>query len=134
MTLQRIALVIVAILAVAWLGVSYHDSRVISDVQAVSGALRPTPAQLESALRHVRAADTLDPSRGVEILSYEASLQIRLNRIPEALESLEEIVRLEPDYVEAWFLIAKFSPDRARAAEAAAQVRRLNPPVRRKQR
>ena len=134
MTLQRIALVIVALLAVAWLGVSYHDSRVISDVQAVSGAPRPTPAQLEGALRHVRDAATLDPSRGVEILSYEASLQIRLNRIAEALRSLEEIVRLEPDYVEAWFLIAKFSPDRARAAEAAAQVRRLNPPVRRKRR
>jgi tetratricopeptide (TPR) repeat protein len=133
-TLQRIALLIVAVLAVGWVAVSYADSRVIADVQAVSGAPHPMPAQLEDALRHARDAGTLDPSRGIEVLSYEASLQIRLNRIPEALESLEKIVRLEPDYVEAWFLIARFSPDRARAAEAAAQVRRLNPPVRRKQR
>jgi hypothetical protein len=132
-TLQRIALAIVALVCVVWLAVSYANSRVISDVQAVSGAPRPTPAQLEGALRRAGDAGTLDPSRGVEILSYEASLQIRLNRIPEALRSLEEIVRLEPDYVEAWFLIEKFSPDRARAAEAAAQVRRLNPPVRPKQ-
>jgi tetratricopeptide (TPR) repeat protein len=133
-TLQRIVLAIVALVAVAWMAVSYADSRVIADVQAVSGAPSPTPAQLEGALHHARDAGTLDPSRGVEILSYEASLQIRLNKIPDALRSLEEIVRLEPDYAEAWFLIAKFTPDRARAAEAAAQVRRLNPPVRRKKR
>ena len=134
MTVQRIVLGVIALLAVGWLAVSYSDSQVIRDVQNVSAASRPTPAELERALRHVPDAGRLDPSRGVEIKSYEASLQIRLNRIPEALEKLEQIVRLEPDYVEAWFLIEKLSPDRARAAEAAAQVRRLNPPVRRKRR
>ena len=134
MTLQRIVLGVVALLAAGWLALSYANFQVIRDVQHVSAASRPTPAQLERALRDLRDAGRLDPSRGVEIKSYEASLLIRLNRIPDALKTLEEVVRLEPDYVEAWFLIAKLSPDRARAAEAAAQVRRLNPPVRRKQR
>jgi hypothetical protein len=134
MTVQRIVLGIIALLTVGWLAVSYSNSQVIRDVQSVSAASHPTPAQLEGALRDVPDAGRLDPSRGVEIKSYEASLLIRLNRIPDALRTLEEIVRLEPDYVEAWFLIEKLSPDRARAAEAAAQVRRLNPPVRRKQR
>jgi predicted Zn-dependent protease len=131
-SIQRIALVVVALLAVAWMAVSYSNSRVISDVRAVSGDPNPTRAQLEAAVRRARDPATLDPSRGVEALSYEATLQIRLKRFPEAVGSLEEIVRREPDYAEAWFLIAKFSPNRARAAEAAAQFRRLAPPVRRK--
>jgi predicted Zn-dependent protease len=135
-TVQRVAVAIVALVAAAWLAVSYADSRVIEDVQSTVSAPHPTPPQLEGALRHLRSARTLDPSRGVEVLSFEASLLIRLNRIPEAVRTLEELVRREPDLVEAWFLIAKFSrpTDPARAAAADAQVRRLNPPVRRKHR
>jgi predicted Zn-dependent protease len=130
--LQRVAVVILALLAVGWLGVRYADSRVTKDVQATSGLRNPTPAQLESALEKARSGQTLDPSRGTEALSYQAVLLIRLKKFPEAVKVLDEIVRREPLFSDAWFLIWKFSPDPARAAEAEAEYRRLHPPVRKK--
>jgi tetratricopeptide (TPR) repeat protein len=136
LTAQRIVVVVIAVLAAAWLLVSYANSRQIRDVQIVAANAKATPAQLESALRKLRSGQSLDPSRGTEELSYEASLEIRLNRLPEALRSLEAIVRREPDTAEAWFLIAQLSrtSDPARAAEAQAQLRRLDPRQARNQR
>ena len=128
-TAQRVLVVVIAVLGVAWLAVSYGNSRTIRDVQIVAAAPHPSPAQLEAALRDARAGQSLDPSRGTEPLSYQASLEIRLHRFPQAVKTLEEIVRREPDSAEAWFLIAQLSrgSDPARAAEAQAQLRRLDP-------
>jgi len=106
------------------------------DVQIVAANPKATPAQLESALGKLRSGQSLDPSRGTETLSYEASLEIRLHRFPEALRSLGEIVRREPDTAEAWFLIVQLSrgSDPAQAARAQAQLRRLDPRQARNQR
>ena len=136
LTAQRAVVVVIALLAVAWLLVSYANSRQIRDVQIVAANPKATHAQLESALGKLRSGQSLDPSRGTETLSYEASLEIRLHRFPEALRSLEKIVRREPDTAEAWFLIAQLSrtSDPARAAEAQAQLRRLDPRQARNQR
>jgi tetratricopeptide (TPR) repeat protein len=129
LTVQRVAIVAIALIATAWLLVSYSNSREIRDVQIVAANPKAPPPQLESALRKLRSGQSLDPSRGTEALSYEASLEIRLGRLPEALRTLGEIVRREPDTAEAWFLIAQLSQasDPARAAEAQAQLRRLDP-------
>jgi hypothetical protein len=136
LTVQRALVVVVAVLAVAWLAVSYGNSRTIRDVQIVAADPHASPAQLEAALRDARSGQTLDPSRGTEPLSYQASLEIRLNRLPQAVKTLGEIVRREPDAAEAWFLIAQLSraSDPARAAEAQAQLRRLDPREARRQR
>jgi hypothetical protein len=136
LTVQRAVLVAIALLATAWLLVSYSNSRQIRDVQIVAANPKASPAQLESALRKLRSGQSLDPSRGTETLSYEASLEIRLRRFPEAVRTLGEIVEREPDTAEAWFLIAQLSrgSDPARAAEAQAQVRRLDPRQARNQR
>jgi tetratricopeptide (TPR) repeat protein len=129
LTAQRAAIVVVAILAAAWLLVSYGNSRQIRDVQVVAANAKASPAQLESALRKLESGQSLDPSRGTESLSYEASLEIRLHRLPEALRTLGKIVKREPDTAEAWFLIAQLSraSDPAQAARAQAQLRRLDP-------
>ena len=126
---QRVAIVAVAVLAAAWLLVSYGNSRQIRDVQVVAANGKASPAQLESALRKLESGQSLDPSRGTESLSYEASLEIRLHRFPEALRTLGTIVKREPDTAEAWFLIAQLSQasDPAQAARAQAELRRLDP-------
>ena len=136
LTVQRVVIVVVALVAAAWMLVSYDNSRQIRDVQIVAANPKATPAQLESALGKLRSGQSLDPSRGTETLSYEASLEIRLHGFPEALRSLGEIVRREPDTAEAWFLIVQLSrgSDPAQAARAQAQLRRLDPRQARNQR
>jgi len=133
---QRALVVAVSVLVAAWLAVSYANSHTIRQVQIVAADRNPSPARLEAALRDARSGQALDPSRGTESLSYQASLEIRLKRIPEALKTLEQIVKREPDTAEAWFLIAQLSrgSDPARAAEAQAQLRRLDPRQARNQR
>ena len=135
-TAQRVAVLLVAVLAALWLLVSYGNSRTIRDVQIVAAEPKPSDAELERALRELESGQTLDPSRDTETLSYEASLNVRLRRFPDALKALEEIVKREPDTAEAWFLIAQLSrqSDPARAAEAREQLRRLDPRALRGQR
>ena len=135
LTAQRVLIVSVALLAAVWLAISYGNSHTIRQVQKVAASSHPTPAQLEGALHDLRSGQTLDPSRGTETLSYEASLEIRLNRLPQAVKTLEEIVKREPDTAEAWFLIAQLSraSDPALAARATAQLLRLDPREARRQ-
>jgi cytochrome c-type biogenesis protein CcmH/NrfG len=127
-TLQRAAVLVIAVLAIAWLGVSYGNARVIRHAQVAAADPDATPAAIEAALREVRGDRPLDPSK-TESLSYEAALEIRAGRLVEARRVYEEIVRLEPDTPEAWVVLSKLTEksDPARSAEAAAQARRLNP-------
>jgi predicted Zn-dependent protease len=129
MTLQRVAVLIVAAVAIAWLGVSYGNAGKIRQAQVVAADRNATPARIEAALADVRSADALDPGTGAELLSYEASLEIQAHRLPDALKSLEELVRREPDTAEAWFLIAELTraSDPARSAAAQAELHRLDP-------
>jgi hypothetical protein len=126
---QRAVVLIVAVAALAWLAVRYDDAHRIRGVQKVAAAKNPTPAQLESALAEARADRPLDPGTGAEALSYAASLEIRLKRPEAAVATLGEIVRLEPDTAEAWFLILQLTrtSDPARSAEARTQLERLDP-------
>jgi predicted Zn-dependent protease len=128
MMLQRAAVAIVAVLAIAWLGVSYGNARVIRHAQIAAADPKATPAQIEAALREVRGERTLDPSR-TESLSYAAALEIRAGRPDEARKLYERIVQLEPDSPEAWLVLSKLTQksDPARSAQALAQVRRLDP-------
>jgi tetratricopeptide (TPR) repeat protein len=129
LTAQRTVIVVVALVAAAWMLVSYGNSRQIRDAQIAAANPKATPAQIEAVLRKLESGQSLDPSRATESLSYEASLEIRLHRLPQALRALEQIVKREPDTAEAWFLIGQLSQasDPAQAARAQAQVRRLDP-------
>jgi len=126
--LQRAIVLVAAVLALGWLAVSYHNSRVIRHAQVASADQKATPAEIDSALRAVRDDLVLDTSR-TEALSYRASLEIRAGREDEARKLFEEIVRREPDYRSAWLGLYQFTQksDPARSAQALAQVRRLDP-------
>jgi predicted Zn-dependent protease len=128
-TVQRVAVLVVSILAIAWLAVSYGNARVIRHVQIVAADRQATPAAIDSALNDARADRTLDPSNDAESLSYQSSLEIRAGRVPDALRHLDQLVKLEPDTAEAWFLIAELTQktDPARSAAARAQLHRLDP-------
>ncbi|MEA2426482.1 MAG: Tetratricopeptide repeat, partial [Thermoleophilaceae bacterium] len=130
----RIAVVLLALPVLAWLALSYSGTRAIRDAQVVAAARHPTLAQIDAAIGELRASRPLDPSRS-EALSYAAVLEIRAGRLDKARALLEEIVRREPDTPEAWLLLAQLTQrsDPARAAEARAQVQRLDP-LRQKQR
>jgi predicted Zn-dependent protease len=125
---QRVVVLVVAVLAVAWLGVSYGNARQIRHAQVVAADPHATPAAIESALRDARSAHTLDPSL-TESLSYAAALEIKAGRLGEAQKLYEEIVRREPDSPEAWVVLSKLTQksDPARSAQAAAQAKRLDP-------
>ncbi len=128
MILQRVVVVVVAALAVAWLAVSYGNARVIRHAQVAAADPHASPAAIEAALRELRSSRPLDPSR-TESLSYEAALEIRAGRLDDARRVYEEIVRREPDTPEAWLVLSKLTAksDPARSAQALAQVRRLDP-------
>ena len=128
MIAARALVLVVAVLAIAWLGVSYGNARSIRHAQVAAADPRASPAEIESALREVRSAHTLDPSR-TESLSYVAALEIRAGRLDEAARVYEDIVRREPDTAEAWFVLSRLTQksDPARSAQALAQAKRLDP-------
>ena len=129
MTVQRIVVLVVSLLAIAWLAVSYGNARTIRHAQVAAADRHASRAELESALEDVRKSRPLDPSNDAESLSYQVSLERRLGRPADALRDLERLVKLEPETAEAWFLVAEFTKDSdpARSGEAGAQLHRLDP-------
>jgi predicted Zn-dependent protease len=128
MTIRRAALLVVALLAVAWFAFSYRDARLIRNAQVVAAAPKPTAAEIESALADARKSHTLDPNR-TEALSYQAVLELRARRVDKAIRLLEEVARREPDQAEPYLLLADLTrkSDPARAAEARARLHHLDP-------
>jgi tetratricopeptide (TPR) repeat protein len=120
--------VVVAIIVVAWLAISYVDADSIDSAAYLAGRSSATPGELEAAVKDVRSAATLNPSR-TDRLAVEAALESRLGRPATAAKALEALLRSEPDARDAWFLLAQIyrASDPRRAAEARAQFRRLDP-------
>lgn len=123
----RIALVVIAVPVIAWLSVSYDNARRINHASIVAAAPHPSRAEIDATLRDVRGAHHLaDPT---DSLSYQAALEIRAGRLGAARALYEQIVRREPDIAEAWLVLSELTrtSDPALSAQAAAQVRRLDP-------
>jgi Tfp pilus assembly protein FimV len=125
--IARILVVVVAVPVLAYLAVSYNNARLIAHGKTLLTRQQVSPGEVESALADVRRVHTL--ADRTEVLSFEAALEIRAGRLDAARRIYEQIVRREPDTVEAWLVLAELSQktDPARAAEARAQVRRLDP-------
>jgi tetratricopeptide (TPR) repeat protein len=123
----RVAVLVVATLALAWLAVSYSNARLIAHGKSVLAKQHVTPAEVESALADVRDAHVL--ADATESLSFQAALEIRAGRLDAARQIYEQIVRREPEGAEAWLVLSQLSAktNPARAAEARAQANRLDP-------
>src|SRR4051812_15602791 len=109
MTVQRVVVLVVSLLAIAWLAVSYGNARTIRHAQIAAADPHASRAELEPALEAARESRPLAPAGDAESLSYQASLERRLGRTTDALRDLERLVKLEPDTAEAWFLVAELT-------------------------
>jgi tetratricopeptide (TPR) repeat protein len=126
-TLARVVILVVALPVIAWLAVSYSNSRLIAHGIDVLKKQQVTPAEVQSALADVRDAHVLADK--TESLSFEAALEIRAGRLDAARQIYEQIARREPEGAEAWLVLSQLSEktDPARAAEARRQANRLDP-------
>jgi hypothetical protein len=126
-TVARVVILLIALPVIAWLAIQHSNSRLIAHGGKVLEKQQVTPAEVQSALADVRDAHVLTDK--TESLSFEAALEIRAGRLEVARRIYEQIVRREPDGVEAWVVLSHLSEqtDPARAAEAREQADRLDP-------
>jgi hypothetical protein len=124
----RVFTVIGAMAACAWMGLNLQHARAIDDARERifnSDALTLSEAaDIESELDR---ASFLNPDQTVDIL--RAGLSLRRGRSDEARQTLLDVVRREPENLEAWTAIAiGFArTDPALADRARAAIRRLSP-------
>jgi predicted Zn-dependent protease len=119
---RRAAVAVVAVLAIAWLGVMEHNVRRQADGLAAAQRHDLTAAEAD-----FRAARTLNPSTAPDV--SRAFLYARSGREARAAAVLEDVVRREPDNLTAWGVLYQFTKghDPATAARALAARRRLDP-------
>lgn len=130
--LARLALVVVAAVAIAWLilglRVVHLERAGVAEGLASRGS---DPTSLARARDLLHAADRLTPDRRPELL--ELQLLIFADRPREALAVGQHLTREEPDNVAAWGLVlglARRMHLPRLEAESRGQLRSLSPPVR----
>jgi hypothetical protein len=124
----RALLALIAVLVLAWVGVLLRNYELGKDA-AVRGFFGPKLSQAERQrdLDRLEDAQLLDPNAYWKIA--RANYQILDGDPRAAARSAERLVVDEPTNVFAWgtLLQATRRSDPDRAAQAAAEIRRLNP-------
>jgi predicted Zn-dependent protease len=127
----RVAVAVLAVLVIAWLGVMERDAWLLDDaVDTASGAIafgRLTTDQFSSAESDFRDARFLNPDTAPDVnraVMYEVH-----GRNAQAVELLQDVVRREPENLTAWGVLVEAAReiDPATARRAAAARRRLDP-------
>jgi predicted Zn-dependent protease len=124
----RVAVALVAVLALGWLGVLYRDQRVADAASDRIFYDNPLPSsEYEHQMNRLRDARLLDPDRSSELVRIRYLLLYGHPR--RALEAGDRFLRSEPDNLEGWVLMlqAARAVDSRRERQAAAEIRRLNP-------
>ena len=126
MNVRRLAVVAVAVPVLAWLAVMERDVRLqargTAAAQQLAGA--GNAARAEDAFRGARL---LTPDTAPDV--SRAFLYRASGRQGEAIALLEDVVRREPDNLNAWGVLAVFARDRDAdaVARALAARERLDP-------
>lgn len=124
----RVLLALVAVLVLGWVGILYRNYEVGRDA-ALRGFFAPadTQAARERDLDRLDDAQLLDPNVYWKVA--RANYQLAVGDRRGAAAAAEELVEAEPENLFAWGVLARATQrsDPARAREAAAEVRRLNP-------
>ena len=120
--------VVLSVVVIAWLAILFRDSLMIDRVSKLASDPAATPAQLAHGLTLAKHARLLNPDRSMP-LSWQAEMYLRQNRQVAGVRTYERLVAAEPQFADAWFLIAAraASFDPPLAARARAQLRRLDP-------
>jgi hypothetical protein len=124
----RAALLLAAVLVIAWLAVLTRDSILNARVGSIAVDPHATPAQLRHGLSMARQARLLNPDRSVP-LSWEAEMYVRQHRTGAAIATYQRLVAAEPQFADAWFLIAAKAAtlDPRLATRARARLLQLDP-------
>jgi hypothetical protein len=124
----RVLLALIAVLVLAWVGVLLRNYELGREA-AVRAFFGPKLSQAERQrdLERLDEAQLLDPNAYWRIA--RANYHILDGDRGAAVRAAEQLVRDEPQNAFAWstLLSATRDSDPERAAEAAAEIRRLNP-------
>jgi hypothetical protein len=124
----RVLLALTAVLVIGWVGVLLRNYEIGKDA-AVRGFFAPQKSQAGRArdLERLHAAQLLDPNGYWKVA--RANYQLATGDLSGARAAAERLVHTEPENIFAWgtLLRATERSDPARAREAAAAIRRLNP-------
>jgi hypothetical protein len=126
----RLAIVVLAALAVAWLGTGIAANRAQGDLaELVIHADRPRPAELRRGAALADRAERFTPDQRPALLL--ATLHLKAGDDAGAERVLAGVVRREPENAEAWLLLSRAAArrDPALAARARQRVRELAPSV-----
>jgi hypothetical protein len=124
--IARVALALVAVIVLAWLGVMLRDAR-LAAAGRDAVASNPSPAAAARADRLFRRARLLNPD--TDPLLYRVLLAQGRGDDRVALRLALGVARREPDNFRAWSGVASAARghDPRRVADADANMRRLNP-------
>jgi hypothetical protein len=120
---QRIVLALVALLAAAWLAVSFRDARL--EARGLELARLPFDRLDAGTVREsddlLRRAELLNPDRS---LAYQRGvLMLRAGRIEEGVARIRRYLRDEPEQREAWGILSAATA-RAQPALSREALRR----------
>jgi hypothetical protein len=121
----RVAVAVVAVVVLAWLGVMERDARLVA--AGIEAAGRPgTAGDLPRAETAFRRAGLLNPDTRPDVL--QAAIQDRRGGDDQAVRALEHVVAGEPGNLGAWAVLSAIArDDRAIARRAQAARLRLDP-------
>jgi hypothetical protein len=124
--LVRAAVALLAVLVIAWSAVLLRDTRLQEHATDLAQTSRQAAA-LEQAVRDYEAACFLNPDTGPDV-GRALALQ-RQRRAREAVAVAEDIVRREPENLNAWRLLSVLTIERdpARSRQAVERARALDP-------
>jgi predicted Zn-dependent protease len=122
----RVAVALVAVAVIAWLGVMERDTRLRARGVATAGQLN-SPGDRARAESDLRGARFLNPDTTPDV--DRAALYLGDGRPRAAVALLEDVVRREPENRTAWAVLYGFARgrDAAAAGRALAALRRLDP-------
>jgi predicted Zn-dependent protease len=126
--LPRVLLAVCAVLVLAWVGVLVRDHYVgQSGAEKLLFDTKLSDSEFEHNLAQLEDSRFLNPSTTAELA--RAEYYLFRGRPRSAARVAEDLIRSEPENADAWRLLwrATRDTDPARAREAAAALRRLNP-------
>ena len=124
--LARAGVGLLAVLVIAWSAVLLRDTRLQERATALAQTSRQAGA-LDQAVRDYEAAAFLNLDTGPDV-GRALALQSQ-RRAREAVAVIEDVVRREPENLNAWRLLSVLTIelDPARSRQAAARARALDP-------
>ena len=119
---MRVAVAVVAVVVLAWLGVMYRDAHLQARGVAALGE-----RDLRAAEADLRAARFLNPDAGPDVT--RGVIYRGQGRERDAIALLEEVVRREPDNLRAWTVMRLLAAgiDPATYRRSQAELQRLDP-------